>query len=261
MIERRKFVRIPVGFKVKYAQKGGVSAQSGEAISVNISQNGILISTHEPLPISEELDLEITAPRLPNPIKTDGRIVRIEEVEEGKGFAIGIKFLNILEKDSLFIKQYIDSVDLNNLLRIAVAKNASDIHLIADQSPVVRIHGKLVPLSTKPLSKEEIQALIYGFLTDQQREEFEKELELDISFTTDIGRFRVNVHREKGQCGAAFRYIPTEIKSIEELGLPLVLKELALKSNGLILVTGPTGSGKSTTLAAMIDFINKEKTL
>jgi len=259
MLEKREFVRIPVGFKVKYTENAGVSPKSGEAISVNISQNGILIFTHEPLSVSMEMDLEITALRLPTPIKTSGRIVRIEEVEEGKGYNIGIKFLNILERDSLFIKQYIQSVDLHHLLHLAVSKNASDLHLLADQCPVIRVHGELMPLSTKSLTGEEIKGVIYGFLSEQQKEEFEKELELDISFATDMGRFRVNIHKEKGQYGAAFRYIPAEIKSIEELRLPLVIKELALKPNGLILVTGPTGSGKSTTLAAMIDFINKEK--
>ncbi len=257
MIERRAFVRIPIGVKVKYAVKSGSPPESGEVISRDISQNGILILTKDPLPISTEVDLEITVPNLGEPIKTNGRIIRIEE--QKKGYEVGIAFLNLLERSSLFIKNYIHSLDLSTILNLAVKENASDVHLVADQSPVMRVHGQLKPLPTRPLTSEEIKGLLYGFLTDQQKEQFEKELELDASFSTEVGRFRINIHKERGQLGAAFRYVPREIKNIEALGLPPILKDLALKPNGLVLVTGPTGSGKSTTLAAMVDFINKEK--
>ncbi|MDD5044900.1 MAG: PilT/PilU family type 4a pilus ATPase [Candidatus Omnitrophica bacterium] len=151
------------------------------------------------------------------------------------------------------------AVDLDKILNFAIQKKASDIHFVSNQPPIMRLYDELIPVHDKVLSPDEIKGLIYGFLPDRQKEKFETELELDTSYVNDMGRFRVNVHQEKGQLGAAFRHISTQIKSATELGLPKVVADLALKPNGLILVTGPTGSGKSTTLAAMIELINQSR--
>lgn len=257
--ERRRYFRLPISFTVKYNIEGDASRLTFETVSANISQSGLLLPVEKPIPISTKLNLEITAPRLSASIFTEGRVVRIEEVEEGKLYNLGIAFTKIEQKDIRFIQHYIQTVDLTKILRSAVKNKASDVHLSANQPPIMRIFGLLTPMETTPLDPEEIKGLIYGFLSEQQIERFEKELELDTAYITDFGRFRVNIHKEKGQLGAAFRFIPVEIKSVAELGLPPTVEELARKPNGLILVTGPTGSGKSTTLAAMIEVINKER--
>jgi twitching motility protein PilT len=151
----------------------------------------------------------------------------------------------------------LDDVHIDDLLRIVVEKNASDLHLCVGVPPVLRIDGKLYRTPFMPAEPAQTQRLIYEILTDDQIQRFENELELDFSYSLqNIARFRVNVFKDRGNVAAAFRLIPRRIPSIRELGLPVILEELILKPRGLILVTGPTGSGKSTTLAAMIDHLN-----
>jgi len=154
----------------------------------------------------------------------------------------------------------ITNVHLDDLLRAACEKGASDIHLTVGLPPMVRIDGSLQHLSYSPLSPNETQRLIYDILTSDQVQWFEKTRELDFSYgISAVGRFRVNVYRQRGSVGAALRSIPDQIPSFEQLGLPAMLRDLTHKHSGLVLVTGPTGSGKSTTLACMIDAINVER--
>lgn len=151
----------------------------------------------------------------------------------------------------------LDDVHIDDLLRIVVEKNASDLHLCVGVPPVLRIDGRLYRTPFMPAEPAQTQRLIYEILTDDQIQRFENDLELDFSYSLqNIARFRVNVFKDRGNVAAAFRLIPRRIPSIRELGLPVILEELILKPRGLILVTGPTGSGKSTTLAAMIDHLN-----
>jgi twitching motility protein PilT len=148
-------------------------------------------------------------------------------------------------------------MDVTALLTFAVQAGASDVHLSSGEPPMIRLHGDMKKLDHPPLSREEVHALIYDIMNDTQRKSFEENLELDFSFDLgEIGRFRVNVFMQQRGEGAVFRTIPTKILSPEELGLPPIIKKLCDREKGLILVTGPTGSGKSTTLAAMIDYIN-----
>ena len=151
--------------------------------------------------------------------------------------------------------------DMRELFELAVQRRASDIHLTERTPPLLRIDGALEPLDQMaPLPREEIKKLVYSLLADRQKAQFERELELDISFeVAGVGRFRVNVHQQRGSVEAAFRLVPARIPSLEALGLPEVVKDLARKPNGLVLVTGPTGVGKTTTLAAMVDLINHER--
>jgi len=257
--EKRRYSRLPASLPIQYVIPSGAAKHSKEAVSKNISQSGILFTATKPLPISTDLTLEIPLPELSSRILAEGRVVRTEEVTADKVYEIGVIFTKIKQKDLRAIQEYIQAVDLNKILGFAVKNKASDIHLAAYQPPIMRILGSLVPMHTKQLTPEEIKDLIYGFLAEEQIKRFETQLELDTTLMTDFGRFRVNIHKEKGQLGATFRHISTEIKSVEELGLPRIAEDLARKPTGLILVTGPTGSGKSTTLAAMIDIINKEK--
>ncbi len=155
--------------------------------------------------------------------------------------------------------QPIDDAHIDDLLRSTHEKGASDLHLAVGIPPIIRLDGTLVPLPYEKVTAQDSQRLIYDILTDEQIQRFETELELDFSYQlARVARFRVNVFRDKGNVATAFRQIPQRIPTIKELGLPPVLEELTRLPRGLILVTGPTGSGKSTSLAAMINQINSE---
>jgi twitching motility protein PilT len=151
-------------------------------------------------------------------------------------------------------------MEIKELFQLAVQMGASDLHLTEGFPPILRIDGKLVSTRFEPLTREHTKKMIYSILTDKQKERFEKDLELDLSLAMpNMDRFRVNVHMQRGSVEAAFRRIPLHIRSLEELGLPPVVSDLARRPNGLVLITGPTGVGKTTTLAAMVDLINNEK--
>src|ERR1700754_250639 len=149
---------------------------------------------------------------------------------------------------------------LSELLKKMIEMGGSDLHITTNSAPRVRVHGKLRPLDMPPLTAADTKSLAYSVLTDAQKHRFEENLELDFSFgLKNLARFRGNVFNQRGAVGAVFRTIPWEIKGFDALGLPAVVKALCDKPRGLILVTGPTGSGKSTTLAAMLDKINSER--
>jgi twitching motility protein PilT len=151
-------------------------------------------------------------------------------------------------------------MDLKELLLLAVSQKASDLHLTENSPPVLRIDGALTFINKSPLPREELKKMIYSVLTEPQIAKFEEEKELDFSLAlTGMDRFRVNVHIQRGSVEAAFRRISLYIPTMEELGLPPILLDLARRPNGLVLLTGPTGTGKTTTLAAMINLINSEK--
>jgi twitching motility protein PilT len=152
--------------------------------------------------------------------------------------------------------------NLQQLLRAMVEKGASDMHITAGSPPVLRIDGSVVPLKLPPLSKHDTKQLCYEMLTEDQRAKFEASNELDLSFPLrNVSRFRANIYVQRGAVAGAFRQIPFKILSFDELGLAPVVTEIANKPRGLVLVTGPTGSGKSTTLASIIDKINQEQRL
>jgi twitching motility protein PilT len=149
--------------------------------------------------------------------------------------------------------------NLHQLLRAMIEKGASDMHITTGSPPLLRVDGAIVPLKLPPLSPVETKQLCYSVLTEEQKIQFEKNKELDLSFgVKNLSRFRANVFMQRGAVSGAFRSIPFKILSFEELGLPPVVAELSSHPRGLILVTGPTGSGKSTTLASIIDKINTE---
>ena len=151
-------------------------------------------------------------------------------------------------------------LEMQELLQLVFDRAASDLHLKADQPPILRIAGKLIRSNLPALSAGDIQRLVFSMLTSEQRKTLEQTYELDCSFGIDgIGRFRVNVYRDRGNYSAALRIVSSRIPSLEELGLPATLKEIAQKPRGLVLITGPTGHGKSTTLASMIDWINENR--
>ena len=149
---------------------------------------------------------------------------------------------------------------LPELLKIVVDRDGSDLHISTNSPPQVRIHGHLERLPMTEMSPSDTKQLVYSVLTDSQKKRFEETLELDFSFgIKGLARFRCNVFNQRGAVGAVYRLIPEKIRAFNELGLPMVLSTLAERPRGLVLVTGPTGSGKSTTLAAMVDKINIER--
>ena len=150
--------------------------------------------------------------------------------------------------------------NLHQLLKAMVEKGASDLHVTTGSPPQLRVDGELVPLKTAPLTPVETKQLCYSILTDAQKHKFEEDNELDLSFgVKGLSRFRSNIFMQRGAVAGAFRTIPFKILTFAELGLPPVVSELSKKPRGLVLVTGPTGSGKSTTLASIIDKINTER--
>jgi twitching motility protein PilT len=152
------------------------------------------------------------------------------------------------------------SVTLNQLLKAMVDAGGSDLHITTNSPPQIRVDGVLKALNHPPMTPTETKKLAYSILTDNQKHRLEADLELDLSFgIKGLARFRANIYHQRGAVAAAFRQIPYEIRTFRDLGLPTVIEKICEKPRGLVLVTGPTGSGKSTTLAAMIDKINRER--
>ncbi len=153
-----------------------------------------------------------------------------------------------------------DNLKIQQLFKLMVDSNASDLHITSGTSPGLRVHGEIIKVKTTPLTGEDTKRLVYQILSEEQKNEFEKKLELDFSFgIKGLARFRANVFNSKGAVAAVFRIIPTIIPDFKALNLPNVLLKMTDVTNGLILVTGPTGSGKSTTLASLVDYLNQHE--
>lgn len=151
-------------------------------------------------------------------------------------------------------------ISLQDLLTLMIEQNASDLHITSGSPPQLRIDGTLRPVNVPPLSPTETKRLAYSILTEKQKKQFEEKNELDLSFgVKNLSRFRANVFMQRGAISVAVRVIPYKILDFKQLGLPPIVEDLAKKPKGLILVTGPTGSGKSTTLASMVDYINRNR--
>ena len=152
------------------------------------------------------------------------------------------------------------SVDITQLLAFGVKHDASDLHLSAALPPMIRVHGEVRRINVDPFDHKMVHAMVYDIMNDKQRKAYEENLEVDFSFEINgLARFRVNAFNNQRGAGAVFRTIPSKILTLEQLGAPQIFADLAMKPRGLVLVTGPTGSGKSTTLAAMIDHLNENE--
>lgn len=153
-----------------------------------------------------------------------------------------------------------EAVDIAQLLTFAVKNNASDLHLSAGVPPIIRVDGDVKRINMPALQHKLVHSMVYDIMNDRQRKEFEEFLETDFSFEIpNLARFRVNAFNQNRGCSAVFRTIPSKILTLEDLGCPRIFKDISMHPRGLVLVTGPTGSGKSTTLAAMIDYVNDTK--
>ena len=151
-------------------------------------------------------------------------------------------------------------MDITELLAFAVKNKASDLHLSAGLPPMIRVHGDMRRINLPPLEHKEVHAMVYDIMNDAQRKQFEESWECDFSFAVpNLARFRVNAFQQNRGAGAVFRTIPSKVLTLEELNCPKIFKEIAHQPRGIVLVTGPTGSGKSTTLAAMLDYVNENE--
>ena len=149
---------------------------------------------------------------------------------------------------------------IEDLLKELIEARGSDLHISANLPPVKRVDGKLIRMEYPPLTPVEVEQLLFPMMSNDQRRRLEQDWELDFSYgIKGMGRFRVNFYKDKGSYAAAFRFITSEAPTLEDMGMPPIVTEVAQKPRGLVLVTGPTGSGKSTTLAAMIDYINRTR--
>jgi twitching motility protein PilT len=188
-------------------------------------------------------------------ITADGQMVAAKEVEE----RITIPYLDGVRTAEA---RPISEAHIDELLELVVEKRASDLHLAVGLPPILRVDGPLYQANYTEVTPNVCQRMVYDILTDEQIQQYESTWELDCSYALQkTARFRVNIFRDKGSAAAAFRLIPARIPTVRDLGLPLVLEELSRRPRGLVLVTGPTGSGKSTTLAAMIGLINTERSV
>jgi twitching motility protein PilU len=148
-------------------------------------------------------------------------------------------------------------MDIRSLLKVMVDREASDLYLTVDAPPIYRIHGSTQPTDSPPFTNEQLEALALALMRGQQRGEFEEKMEMNLAlYYKELGRFRVNIMRQKGNVALVFRHIKAEIQTVEQLRLPSIMKDIAMTKRGLVLVVGATGSGKSTSLAAMIDYRN-----
>ena len=151
-------------------------------------------------------------------------------------------------------------MDITELLAFAVKNKASDLHLSAGLPPMIRVHGDVRRINLPPLEHKEVHAMVYDIMNDAQRKQLEETWECDFSFAVpNLARFRVNAFQQNRGAGAVFRTIPSKVLTLEELNCPKIFKEIAHQPRGIVLVTGPTGSGKSTTLAAMLDYVNENE--
>jgi twitching motility protein PilT len=259
-IERRKnfrvFLRVPVVCELVDPETK--IAKSKTAVSGDLSSEGIYLEIDEILPLKKEINVKFQLPHSNNIIVATIKVIRVEAIKNN--FGVGGLFVQISEKDKEEIRQLVERMDINKILRLTIEKEASDLHLLVEQPPVMRINGELNFLDAQKLHADEIPQLVFSLMTKEQIRFFEKEKELDFGIQFDVhSRFRVNVHQQRGFVEATFRLISSQIFSFDQLRIPEVVQDLARQKDGLVLITGPTGSGKTTTIAAMVGLINQER--
>ena len=253
----RSFLNIPFTFEVT----DPLNKTTATKILVirDMSENGLYFESDEIFPLATELKIKFQLPNNNSIINATIKVIRIE-TPEFKKINIAASFSSINEADKENIRKLVERININKLLEAAIKRNASDLHILANQAPIIRVDGELEALEMQPFTPEEINQLLYSIMTKQQIRIFEKDKELDFGIQYDARtRFRINLHQQKGFLEATLRLINTKEFSYEELNIPDVVKDLARQREGLILITGPTSSGKSTTISAMVDLINRER--
>ncbi len=251
--------RSRIKIKCQILSTDGIIGKTFETTAKDISTSGMLFEHNEPINLDTTIKVAFRLPRIENIVEIICKVIRVEELKDNK-FNIGLIFEEIQNNNKETVLKSIDTMDLIKLLHLTAQRKASDLHLTYNRPPTLRLHGRLVPLNTEPLGTIEMREMIYSILSDEQITRFEKFKELDFAFSPNPDlRFRVNVHVQRSNVEATFRVIMPDLRTIQELGLPNVVEELALRKKGIIVIAGPTGSGKTTTLAAMVDIINRQR--
>ena len=254
----RVYNPIPVTYEIVNPEDKTVKSKT--VMSKDISTGGISFETDQTIPLDSRIKISFKLPSTANTIQATVRVVKVESTEFQNLYNLGTSFDTIADTDRDEIARFIERLSIHKLLELTIEKNASDLHLLVDHPPVLRIHGKVELTDWPKFSADEVQKIIYSILSKQQIKKFETDKELDFGLQYDIvHRFRFNLYQQRGFMEATLRLINTKIPTMEDLTLPAVVSDFARLQEGLILITGPTGSGKTTTIAAMIELINQEK--
>ncbi len=261
-LDNRKLMRLhlelPVTCRILDSTDSSLKALS--CVSRNINSEGIYFELGRPLSLEQEVEARFHLPKAQEETVATMKILRIDALGENR-YGVGGTFVKIQPKDRENIKQMIERSDITKLLELTINKGASDLHLVTNSAPVLRINGELErDEEYGKLGSDDIQKLIFSFMSRQQIRKFEEEKELDFGLQYDLkNRFRINLHQQRGSLGATLRLINGNINSMEELNIPEAVKDLARLNEGLVLITGPAGSGKTTTVAAIVELINQER--
>lgn len=255
--DRRVYSKIPMS--CEFIDPQNQSAIKKNVLINNINSESVYFESDEIIALDTELKVSFQLQKNGTAINAALKVIRVERIQEGK-FGIGAKFIQLQDQFRDEIKQLVERLDVNRLLEKAIKKGASDLHLLVEQPPMVRLFGELVALEDEKLHAEDISRLLYSIMTREQIRSFEQEKELNFSVQFDTqNRFRTNLHQQRGFLEATLRLINAKISSFEELNIPDAVKDLVRLREGLILIAGPTNSGKTTTIAAMVELINHER--
>ncbi len=241
-------------------EAGKTTGPINPASTIDLSTKGVLLRTQQTLEMGTILRIQIQVPWTKGELYATGRIVRVEEEEFAQRYLLGVSFDHIEPVQQVEFLTRMETFDLQRLLQALVKQRGSDLHLTTGQPPIARVGDHLVPLNWPPFKPGEIRAIIYGIMSQKQIETFEEQRELDFAYSLSLSeRFRFNLHWQRNQVETAIRVIPSHVSSAEKLGIPSAVVEWTRSPNGLILIAGPTGAGKTTTLNSLVHTINQER--
>ena len=257
---RQRRLSLEIKFRYKIVDASVADKEIRLAFTRNISSTGLFFECDELIPIDRKLSMSLEMPGAPgSAVDIEGEVVRIEKLSL-HSFGIGVNFTKVLEQQKEEINARIEQMDIIKLLGKVNREEISDLHLTAGSAPMVRRYGEIKPLDENPLSSQQIRQMVNSILSEEQKRHFEESK--DLSFAFSLGpdsRFRVSIYQQRGNIEVVFRNIAASVKNPQELGLPDIVEELCAFKEGLVIIGGTTGSGKSTTIAAMIDIINRKR--
>ncbi len=259
---RRQSDRVNTQLAMEYRvlQNDAPTSVWNTTITKDISLAGVCFESFHPLSLNMILEVKLSSESLEEPVMLKARIVRAHEILPGEIYGVAAAIIDISEANRERLQLELRQVSIGGLLRYAIEEGASDIHLTLGHPPVLRKAGNLITLKSEPLNREELKKMVFSLLSDDDINKFfqNSEVTTTISFS-DLFRFRLNIYTQQSTVEAIFHLIKLPIPSLDELNLPEVVKTFTRKKSGLVLVSGLTGSGKTTTCAAMIDFISSER--